>query len=57
MLIYCLWSKQEDLEVLIAEFRSLDAKKTQVVETVCAPPSSRCVFMCTAVNHVTVTLD
>ncbi|KPP73644.1 kelch domain-containing protein 4-like, partial [Scleropages formosus] len=33
--------KQEDLEALIAEFQSLDAKKTQVVETECAPPSPR----------------
>ncbi|XP_056595936.1 kelch domain-containing protein 4 [Triplophysa dalaica] len=33
--------EEEDLEVLIAEFQSLDAKKTQVVETACAPPSSR----------------
>ncbi|KAJ8247453.1 hypothetical protein GJAV_G00246560 [Gymnothorax javanicus] len=33
--------EEEDLEALIAEFRSLDAKKTQVVETVCEPPSAR----------------
>nr|DBA16740.1 TPA: hypothetical protein GDO54_002282 [Pyxicephalus adspersus] len=32
---------EEDLEALIAEFQSLDAKKTQVVETACAPPSPR----------------
>ncbi|KAJ8272216.1 hypothetical protein COCON_G00110750 [Conger conger] len=33
--------EEEDLEALIAEFQSLDAKKTQVVETVCTPPSAR----------------
>ncbi|KAG7277250.1 hypothetical protein CRUP_015298 [Coryphaenoides rupestris] len=33
--------KKEDLEALIAEFQSLDAKKTQVVETECPPPSPR----------------
>lgn len=33
--------EEEDLEALIAEFQSLDAKKTQVVETACAPPSPR----------------
>lgn len=33
--------EEEDLEALIAEFQSLDAKKTQVLETACAPPSSR----------------
>uniref|UniRef100_A0A672TDK6 Uncharacterized protein n=1 Tax=Strigops habroptila TaxID=2489341 RepID=A0A672TDK6_STRHB len=32
---------QEDLEALIAEFQSLDAKKTQVVELSCPPPSPR----------------
>lgn len=32
---------QEDLEALIAEFQSLDAKKTQVIETSCPPPSPR----------------
>lgn len=32
---------EEDLEALIAEFQSLDAKKTQVVETACPPPSPR----------------
>ncbi|NXX95046.1 KLDC4 protein, partial [Centropus bengalensis] len=32
---------QEDLEALIAEFQSLDAKKTQVIETPCPPPSPR----------------
>ncbi|KAM3918373.1 kelch domain-containing protein 4 isoform 2-T2 [Leptodactylus fuscus] len=32
---------EEDLEALIAEFQSLDAKKTQVVETSCPPPSPR----------------
>ncbi|XP_054856202.1 kelch domain-containing protein 4 [Eublepharis macularius] len=31
----------EDLEALIAEFQTLDAKKTQVVETSCSPPSPR----------------
>ncbi|GAA6111316.1 kelch domain-containing protein 4, partial [Tachysurus ichikawai] len=31
----------EDLETLIAEFQLQDAKKTQVVETVCPPPSPR----------------
>ncbi|XP_067292695.1 kelch domain-containing protein 4-like [Pseudorasbora parva] len=30
--------EEEDLEALIAEFQSLDAKKTQVIETACAPP-------------------
>lgn len=35
---FCL---QEDLEALIAEFQSLDAKKTQTVETTCPPPSPR----------------
>lgn len=34
-------SLQEDLEALIAEFQNLDAKKTQVVETTCPPPSPR----------------
>ncbi|XP_051548774.1 kelch domain-containing protein 4 isoform X1 [Myxocyprinus asiaticus] len=33
--------EEEDLEALIAEFQSLDAKKTQVFETACAPPSPR----------------
>ncbi|XP_051916843.1 kelch domain-containing protein 4 isoform X1 [Hippocampus zosterae] len=33
--------EEEDLEALIAEFQSLDAKKTQVVETACPPPSAR----------------
>lgn len=32
---------QEDLEALIAEFQTLDAKKTQVIETSCPPPSPR----------------
>ncbi|KAG8562524.1 hypothetical protein GDO81_015710 [Engystomops pustulosus] len=32
---------EEDLEALIAEFQSLDAKKTQVIETACSPPSPR----------------
>ncbi|XP_076878403.1 kelch domain-containing protein 4-like isoform X5 [Brachyhypopomus gauderio] len=32
---------EEDLEALIAEFQLLDAKKTQVVETACSPPSPR----------------
>ncbi|CAL8358567.1 unnamed protein product [Lota lota] len=33
--------EEEDLEALIAEFQNLDAKKTQVVETECPPPSPR----------------
>ncbi|XP_053740902.1 kelch domain-containing protein 4 isoform X1 [Synchiropus splendidus] len=33
--------EEEDLEALIAEFQSLDARKTQVVETACPPPSPR----------------
>ncbi|XP_034033137.1 kelch domain-containing protein 4 isoform X2 [Thalassophryne amazonica] len=33
--------EEEDLEALIAEFQSLDAKKTQVIETTCPPPSPR----------------
>nr|XP_015223679.1 PREDICTED: kelch domain-containing protein 4 isoform X2 [Lepisosteus oculatus] len=33
--------EEEDLEALIAEFQSLDARKTQVVETPCPPPSPR----------------
>uniref|UniRef100_A0A4W6DRX4 Kelch domain containing 4 n=1 Tax=Lates calcarifer TaxID=8187 RepID=A0A4W6DRX4_LATCA len=33
--------EEEDLEALIAEFQHLDAKKTQVVETTCSPPSPR----------------
>lgn len=32
---------QEDLEALIAEFQNMDAKKTQVVEIPCPPPSPR----------------
>ncbi|XP_054633646.1 kelch domain-containing protein 4 isoform X2 [Dunckerocampus dactyliophorus] len=33
--------EEEDLEALIAEFQSLDAKKTHVVETACPPPAPR----------------
>uniref|UniRef100_A0A8C5WCI5 Kelch domain containing 4 n=1 Tax=Leptobrachium leishanense TaxID=445787 RepID=A0A8C5WCI5_9ANUR len=33
--------EEEDLEALIAEFQSLDAKKTQVQETSCPAPSPR----------------
>ncbi|XP_032925299.1 kelch domain-containing protein 4 isoform X3 [Catharus ustulatus] len=33
--------EEEDLEALIAEFQSLDAKKTQVIESSCPPPSPR----------------
>uniref|UniRef100_A0A7N8X074 Kelch domain containing 4 n=1 Tax=Mastacembelus armatus TaxID=205130 RepID=A0A7N8X074_9TELE len=33
--------EEEDLEALIAEFQNLDARKTQVVETACAPPPPR----------------
>ncbi|XP_061825877.1 kelch domain-containing protein 4 [Nerophis lumbriciformis] len=33
--------EEEDLEALIAEFQNLDAKKTQVEETACSPPSPR----------------
>uniref|UniRef100_A0A3Q2Q9J8 Kelch domain containing 4 n=1 Tax=Fundulus heteroclitus TaxID=8078 RepID=A0A3Q2Q9J8_FUNHE len=33
--------EEEDLEALIAEFQNLDAKKTQVTETTCPPPSHR----------------
>uniref|UniRef100_A0A493T611 Kelch domain containing 4 n=1 Tax=Anas platyrhynchos platyrhynchos TaxID=8840 RepID=A0A493T611_ANAPP len=33
--------EEEDLEALIAEFQNLDAKKTQVIETACPPPSPR----------------
>ncbi|XP_047238134.1 kelch domain-containing protein 4 [Girardinichthys multiradiatus] len=33
--------EEEDLEALIAEFQNLDAKKTQVTETSCPPPSAR----------------
>ncbi|XP_034282484.1 kelch domain-containing protein 4 isoform X1 [Pantherophis guttatus] len=33
--------EEEDLEALIAQFQSLDAAKTQVLETPCAPPSPR----------------
>lgn len=36
---------QEDLEALIAEFQTLDAKKTQVVETSCPPPPPRSAVM------------
>ncbi|XP_066493382.1 kelch domain-containing protein 4 [Tiliqua scincoides] len=33
--------EEEDLEALIAEFQTLDAKKTQVIESSCPPPSPR----------------
>ncbi|XP_016047205.1 kelch domain-containing protein 4 [Erinaceus europaeus] len=33
--------EEEDLEALIAHFQTLDASKTQVVETPCSPPSPR----------------
>uniref|UniRef100_A0A8C6SEN3 Kelch domain containing 4 n=1 Tax=Neogobius melanostomus TaxID=47308 RepID=A0A8C6SEN3_9GOBI len=33
--------EEEDLEALIREFQSLDAKKTQVLDTACPPPSPR----------------
>ncbi|XP_029422982.1 kelch domain-containing protein 4 isoform X2 [Nannospalax galili] len=33
--------EEEDLEALIAHFQTLDAKKTQVTETLCSPPSPR----------------
>ncbi|XP_062856379.1 kelch domain-containing protein 4 [Trichomycterus rosablanca] len=33
--------EEEDLEALIAEFQLLDAKKTQVMESACPPPSPR----------------
>ncbi|NXH22130.1 KLDC4 protein, partial [Bucco capensis] len=33
--------EEEDLEALIAEFQNLDAKKTQVIESSCPPPSPR----------------
>ncbi|XP_007887551.2 kelch domain-containing protein 4 [Callorhinchus milii] len=33
--------EEEDLESLINEFRQLDAKKTQVTEVACSPPSPR----------------
>uniref|UniRef100_G3UZF2 Kelch domain containing 4 n=1 Tax=Mus musculus TaxID=10090 RepID=G3UZF2_MOUSE len=33
--------EEEDLEALIAHFQTLDAKKTQVTETPCPPPSPR----------------
>ncbi|XP_007477334.2 kelch domain-containing protein 4 isoform X1 [Monodelphis domestica] len=33
--------EEEDLEALIAQFQTLDAKKTQIVETPCSPPSPR----------------
>ncbi|XP_003418188.1 kelch domain-containing protein 4 isoform X1 [Loxodonta africana] len=33
--------EEEDLEALIAHFQTLDAKKTQIVETLCPPPSPR----------------
>ncbi|XP_023392422.1 kelch domain-containing protein 4 isoform X1 [Pteropus vampyrus] len=41
-----IWSRthsisKEDLEALIAHFQTLDAKKTQIVETPCSPPSPR----------------
>ncbi|KAM4722605.1 kelch domain-containing protein 4 [Rhinophrynus dorsalis] len=32
---------EEDLEALIAEFQTLDAKKTQIIETPCSAPSPR----------------
>nr|XP_011751701.1 kelch domain-containing protein 4 [Macaca nemestrina] len=32
---------EEDLEALIAHFQTLDAKRTQIVETPCPPPSPR----------------
>lgn len=37
----CVFLDQEDLEALIAEFQALDAKKTQVLESACPPPSPR----------------
>nr|XP_056718193.1 kelch domain-containing protein 4 [Euleptes europaea] len=33
--------EEEDLEALIAEFQTLDAKKMQVLETICPPPLPR----------------
>uniref|UniRef100_A0A7M4EGZ1 Kelch domain containing 4 n=1 Tax=Crocodylus porosus TaxID=8502 RepID=A0A7M4EGZ1_CROPO len=33
--------EEKDLEALIAEFQTLDAKKTQIIETSCPPPSPR----------------
>ncbi|KAM5262628.1 kelch domain-containing protein 4 [Ctenodactylus gundi] len=33
--------EEEDLEALIAHFQTLDARKTQVTETPCPPPSAR----------------
>ncbi|KAM4833961.1 kelch domain-containing protein 4 isoform 2-T3 [Thomomys bottae] len=33
--------EEEDLEALIAHFQTLDARKTQVTETPCGPPSPR----------------
>ncbi|XP_028931232.1 kelch domain-containing protein 4 isoform X1 [Ornithorhynchus anatinus] len=33
--------EEEDLEALIAHFQTLDAKKTQIIETPCPPPSPR----------------
>ncbi|MEJ1284225.1 kelch domain containing 4 [Cricetulus griseus] len=33
--------EEEDLEALIAHFQTLDAKKTQVTETPCSPPTPR----------------
>ncbi|XP_048648569.1 kelch domain-containing protein 4 isoform X5 [Marmota marmota marmota] len=33
--------EEEDLEALIAHFQTLDARKTQVTETPCSPPSPR----------------
>ncbi|XP_057569422.1 kelch domain-containing protein 4 isoform X2 [Hippopotamus amphibius kiboko] len=33
--------EEEDLEALIAQFQTLDARKTQIVETPCSPPSPR----------------
>lgn len=33
--------EEEDLEALIAHFQTLDARRTQVVETPCSPPSPR----------------
>uniref|UniRef100_A0A8C8ZEM7 Kelch domain containing 4 n=2 Tax=Prolemur simus TaxID=1328070 RepID=A0A8C8ZEM7_PROSS len=33
--------EEEDLEALIAHFQTLDARKTQIVETPCSPPSPR----------------
>jgi len=33
--------EEEDLEALIAHFQTLDATKTQIVETPCPPPSPR----------------